>query len=479
MAKVTPRKTFQKLSVEKQERITRIAMEEFGNKGFDGASVNTMVDRMKIAKGSIFQYFGDKKGLFLFVFNRSVEIVEHYLRTIRDQSADDDLATRLNKTLNAGIVFIKKHPVMYRLYMKVLFESRAPFRDEILLSLRKHSTQYLKSILENARLKKELDPDIDTNKAAFVLDAVMDRFLSAHTIKHLDSGLGIFNAPLKETNIWIAEISDMICKGIVASRKTGKNQSSTVVPSPYILIMAAVDGELSGLLKMISRPRHSVIGSRNVVSGTMGNVLVKLLVSGPGMINAAQALTAVIEHEKPLLIIQTGCAGVFRQSGLAIGDVGIATEEIDIHTGLESFSSNDIPEELPFAIIKMDEPIKNRYPVNNKLADEAFQILRSHKASSNFKIQKGPFVTVSTITASDKRADVLWKKFRPCMEQMEGAAAAHTAIIYHIPFIEIRSASNYVGNRDTDSWNPDLAFENSCDCVYKFIQIVEYDKLNI
>jgi len=190
-------------------------MEEFGNKGFDGASVNTMVDRMKIAKGSIFQYFGDKKGLFLFVFNRSVEIVEHYLRTIRDQSADDDLATRLNKTLDAGIVFIKKHPLMYRLYMKVLFESGTPFRDEILLSLRKHSLQYLKSILENARLKKELDPGIDTNKAAFVLDAVMDRFLSAHTIKHLDSGSGIYHAASEETNIWITEITDMICQGIV------------------------------------------------------------------------------------------------------------------------------------------------------------------------------------------------------------------------------------------------------------------------
>ncbi len=68
--KVNPRKTFQNLSKEKQERITRIAVEEFAYKGFEGASINSMVGRMKIAKGSIFQYFGDKKGLFLFVFNR-------------------------------------------------------------------------------------------------------------------------------------------------------------------------------------------------------------------------------------------------------------------------------------------------------------------------------------------------------------------------------------------------------------------------
>ena len=80
--------TFQKLSKEKQERITRIAAEEFGNKGFDGASINAMVARMKIAKGSIFQYFGDKKGLFLFVFNRSVEMVKDYLRSLSEEAAE-------------------------------------------------------------------------------------------------------------------------------------------------------------------------------------------------------------------------------------------------------------------------------------------------------------------------------------------------------------------------------------------------------
>jgi futalosine hydrolase len=64
------------------------------------------------------------------------------------------------------------------------------------------------------------------------------------------------------------------------------------------------------------------------------------------------------------------------------------------------------------------------------------------------------------------------------MEQMEGSAAAHIAIIYNIPFIEIRSASNFVGKRDVDSWNPDLAFKNACNAVYKFIQDFRINKVN-
>ena len=481
---MNPKKTFQNLSEEKQDRIIRIAVEEFGNKGFEGASINTMVSRMKIAKGSIFQYFGDKKGLFLFVFNQSVEMVKKYLKSVRDQSLDEDLKIRLNKTLSAGIVFIKNHPLLYRLYLKVLFESKAPFRDEIIDSLHQHSTSYLKSLLENARLKKEINDNIDIDKAAFVLDAVMDRFLCAHTIKHLDSGLGIYDAPDATIQIWISEITEMICTGITKSDNSKSNQA-LISQRPYILIIAAVEEELAGLIQKISSPNRSEIGNRNITSGRLGNIDVKLLVSGPGIVNTAQALTAMIESERPQLIVQSGCAGVFRQSGLTIGDVSIATQEFDIHSGLESSSNCYIPDDLPFELINNTQmnnkdalKLKNHYPLNEELINQAYQILKSDNVFSDYQIKTGPFITVSTITTTDTRANVLFNKFSPCMEQMEGSAAAHIAIFYNIPFIEIRSASNFAGKRDPGSWNLDLAFKNSCTAVYKFIQEVNLEKVN-
>jgi len=480
---MSPRKTFQNLSEEKQDRIIQIAVEEFGNKGFEGASINAMVGRMKIAKGSIFQYFGDKKGLFLFVFTQSVEMVKKYLRSVRDQSLDEDLSTRLNKTLSAGIIFIKNHPLLYRLYMKVLFESKAPFRDEIITSLRRHSTDYLKSLLENACLKEELNKNIDINKAAFVLDAVMDRFLCAHTIKHLNSGLGIYGASDDTTQSWISDITEMICTGIIKS-DISQNSQSSLINKPYILIIGAVDDELAGLIEKISHPNRFFIGSRNIFSGTMGNVYVKVLVSGPGIVNTSQALTAMIESERPQLIIQTGCAGAFRQSGLMIGDVAIATHEIDIHSGLESSSNAHIPDELPFDLLNKPEAannktseFKNCYQIHKELINQACNVLQTDSITSDFQVKKGPFITVSTITTTNARAHALFERFAPYMEQMEGAAAAHISMIYNIPFFEIRAASNFVGKRDSNSWDLDLAFKNSSIAVYKFIQVLKLDKV--
>ncbi len=133
---MTALKTFQKLSDAKQERITRIAVEEFSEKGYARASINHIVSRLGIAKGSIFQYFGDKKGLFLFVLNSAMEKGRDYLRTVRDQTGNESLFTRLEASLLAGHFFLQKHPMIYRLYIRIMFEYEIPFRNEILLSLR-------------------------------------------------------------------------------------------------------------------------------------------------------------------------------------------------------------------------------------------------------------------------------------------------------------------------------------------------------
>ncbi|MDO9263481.1 MAG: hypothetical protein Q7U02_05910, partial [Desulfosalsimonadaceae bacterium] len=91
--------------------------------------------------------------------------------------------------------------------------------------------------------------------------------------------------------------------------------------------------------------------------------------------------------------------------------------------------------------------------------------LQSAEAKGDFNVSNGPFVTVSTITSTDQRANDLYQRFGSCMEQMEGAAAAHIALMYDIPFVEIRSAGNMVGKRDKSAWNLPLAFQNACIAV--------------
>ena len=211
---MNPLKTFQNLSESKQERITRVAIDEFSEKGFYGTSINALVQRLGIAKGSIFQYFGDKHGLFRFIFNTSIERVKKYLKTVRDETVEEDLFFRLEKTLEAGVAFIEKHPAIYKLYLKILFEPQIPYRQEMLLSLREYSLEYIQSLLETAQQRAEIRSDIHSEQAAFMIDAVMDRFLQARTIAHLDAGVGLYHADSHEVQQRIAELVDMIRQGM-------------------------------------------------------------------------------------------------------------------------------------------------------------------------------------------------------------------------------------------------------------------------
>ncbi|RJP37535.1 MAG: futalosine hydrolase [Desulfobacteraceae bacterium] len=247
--------------------------------------------------------------------------------------------------------------------------------------------------------------------------------------------------------------------------------------TPYILVSAAVPGEVDGLRSRMEASSQGSAGfAGQLLSGRIRETEVMLLVTGPGLVNTACALAAAIESRRPGLIIQTGCAGAFKASGLRIGDIGVATQEIDVQLGLESGTGDHFSmiRDLPFPVLKIDNAeYFNRYPVDAQWTDVAYHHLGRVFAATDIRVQKGPFVTVSTITATNHRAEHLYGAYGAIMEQMEGSAAAHVAAGYGISFVEIRCAANHVGYRDRKNWDLPLAFKNSSMAVYEFIQTIK------
>jgi futalosine hydrolase len=241
-----------------------------------------------------------------------------------------------------------------------------------------------------------------------------------------------------------------------------------------ILIASAVAGETEAIAQAIEDGRILTIGGHHAVRGNLSGKDILLLITGPGMVNTAQALGAAIERIRPSLIIQCGCAGIFGQTTGRIGDIGIAERETDIHTGIEPLNPMDIlPTPLPFPLLETENgPVTNTYPMNKDIIAKAFTLLQNLN-SDGTRVFKGPFITVSTITATDERAEKLYTAFNPIMESMEGSAAAHVALHYRIPFLEIRAASNIVGRRDRNSWNLPLSFKNNALAVMHLIKHID------
>jgi futalosine hydrolase len=60
---------------------------------------------------------------------------------------------------------------------------------------------------------------------------------------------------------------------------------------------------------------------------------------------------------------------------------------------------------------------------------------------------------VNEITTSKQKVQFYKKYFNPVIESMEGAALHYICLMEHIPFIQLRSVSNYIAERNKKYWN--------------------------
>ncbi len=237
-----------------------------------------------------------------------------------------------------------------------------------------------------------------------------------------------------------------------------------------ILVAAATENEIGALADASEIESDRVFPSgRRVLSGKLSGKPYRLLITGVGMVNTAQALAAEMERQKPDMVIQAGIGGAFEESGLRIGDVAVATREQYIHAGIAAEDAVPLTP-LPFDLVEgVPSTREGIFEVDSRLARKAQAILSKSRLTDGRGIETGPFITVSTITGYREKAARLYEAYVPLIEAMEGAAAAHVALLYAVPFLEIRAVSNYCGCRDKAAWDLPLATQRAASACIRLI----------
>ncbi|BDQ39071.1 TetR family transcriptional regulator [Pseudodesulfovibrio nedwellii] len=207
-------KTFENLPDEKRERVLNEATSEFAEHGYHQASINRIVKRLGIAKGSLFKYFGNKQGLFEYLFGHAINQFKQPLKHIRETTSDKDFFERIEKSLLAGVDFIQAHPHIYRIYLKMLFQENFPMRDKFLSEVRRGSTKYLRPLVTAAMKSGELRNDLDPDMVVFHLDSIMDRFFQAHTVPYLDGPITLYDTDKQTTENKARAITDFLRRGL-------------------------------------------------------------------------------------------------------------------------------------------------------------------------------------------------------------------------------------------------------------------------
>jgi futalosine hydrolase len=99
---------------------------------------------------------------------------------------------------------------------------------------------------------------------------------------------------------------------------------------------------------------------------------------------------------------------------------------------------------------------KDEFPFNNgKLVNHS---MFDSKLINGLLTVSG--VTVNTVHGNVKSIDSFVKTHKADVESMEGAAFMYSCKVYKARFLQVRTVSNYIEDRDVSKWNIPLAVMN-------------------
>ncbi len=163
-----PKKTFHKLKDEKRERFIQVALEEFANHYYENASISRIVEKMGIAKGSFYQYFEDKKDLYLYLNEYCNQQKQKAMGNLFQQEFEDFTKTYAQMH-QASLQFDLKHPLLSAFLANVAQERHNQELGNLQQIIRKQSMAYFQKLLTRAQAQGKLREDIPLDFLSYLL----------------------------------------------------------------------------------------------------------------------------------------------------------------------------------------------------------------------------------------------------------------------------------------------------------------------
>ena len=175
-------------SAAKRERIVEAAMRSFAEHGYHGSKVEEIASELGIAKGSIFQHFGSKAGLFFAAYQRAVQSLPAWLEApaeVVDGGFWEILVYWLERTEH----LIQDDWIPYRVALVGNYGTDLGLRREINRFLVSEDPYGTLEFIEFGVRNGDLRADLDVEMAASMLDWLASGFQDALVTKELDPGL--------------------------------------------------------------------------------------------------------------------------------------------------------------------------------------------------------------------------------------------------------------------------------------------------
>ncbi len=180
-----PNQTFFNLPENKRKKLTEVAIAEFATYDYNSASISRIVADAKIAKGSFYQYFQDKKDLYLHLVELASQERIAFLRSTDPPELQQGFFRYLRWLLGASAQFDLAHPKISRIINGAVY-GNLPFRDEAVKRTQEISLEYVKELVNQGIAQGDINSNISPDLAAFVVSTLLGNELGKFILGQLN-----------------------------------------------------------------------------------------------------------------------------------------------------------------------------------------------------------------------------------------------------------------------------------------------------
>lgn len=173
---------------------------------------------------------------------------------------------------------------------------------------------------------------------------------------------------------------------------------------------------------------------------------VAILITGVGLMAATYKLMMAISSNRPDIVIQAGLAGSLDEQ-LSLASVVVVSSETAGDIGV-------VEENNFYSVFDLKLLDGEAFPWTKR------KLVNTSNLLSVCGLPLVEAVSVNEISTSPERINYYRRALSAQIESMEGAALHYVCLNENIPFLQLRSLSNFIGERDKTKWRMKEAIEN-------------------
>jgi len=209
-----PKDTFLNLPEDKQQKIFKEAINEFAYNGYEKGNIGQIAKRAGVSKGSMYQYFEDKKELFMYCMKKAFELSSKYYDYTGDDLEEMSIFDYIYLGFKKAWPMIKEDKELFIFFQEVASGNNYSIKDDALEFILKASRDYMYKVIEKNKEKGFLRSDISTEVIMLYLEGVSSKFKEKMLLTAKSEGKEIFEMTFEEFDNLIKDMITLLKSGM-------------------------------------------------------------------------------------------------------------------------------------------------------------------------------------------------------------------------------------------------------------------------